>query len=104
MTDERANPATTGAAGGADTADTTAVVRSPADDTTSYDDTAAAATAGESTAAEGEPVAPDAPIGANVDAGKGAERKHKHGSFARELPFLIVVALVLALTLKAFLV
>jgi signal peptidase I len=62
------------------------------------------------TPAEGGP-APAAPVeddspapGRHADRGEQAPEKNKHGSFWRELPFLILIALVLALLIKTFLV
>lgn len=47
-----------------------------------------------------EPATPEA----GADDGKGSSKDKGHGSFLRELPFLIVVALGLALLLKAFVI
>ncbi|HMC71540.1 MAG TPA: signal peptidase I, partial [Mycobacteriales bacterium] len=49
---------------------------------------------------------PDAAPGRHADRGDGKAtgKKPKHGSFWRELPFLILIALVLALLIKTFLV
>src|SRR3954454_25088246 len=48
--------------------------------------------------------APDAGPGRHADRGEPKPAGKKHGSFWRELPFLILIALVLALLIKTFLV
>jgi len=52
---------------------------------------------------EAGPDAPEAGPGRHADRGEPKPAK-KHGSFWRELPFLILIALVLALLIKTFLV
>lgn len=55
----------------------------------------------------GQPVtdgASEAAPGRHADRGEPKPAAKKHGSFARELPFLILIALVLALLIKTFLV
>lgn len=51
-----------------------------------------------------EPTDPDRPRDATQPADDPPQHEHGHGSFWRELPFLVLIALVLALLIKTFLV
>ena len=82
---------------------------SPAAEATAVDTTPPEPHDGESREGAPEDGVPEdgAPVGANGSGGGGhrAQKKHrKRGSFARELPFLVLIALVLALLIKTFLV
>jgi signal peptidase I len=51
-----------------------------------------------------EPPPPEGPDGATTLDEEPKPKKHRRGSFLKELPFLILIALVLALLIKTFLV
>ena len=53
---------------------------------------------------ESEPPPPTEPSPESADGEQPKPKKHRRGSFLKELPFLILIALVLALLIKTFLV
>ncbi|HVY11280.1 MAG TPA: signal peptidase I [Mycobacteriales bacterium] len=53
---------------------------------------------------DARPAAEETPAGETSEKAEQAESKSEHGSFWRELPFLVLIALVLALLIKTFLV